>query len=325
MRALSPVLAIVIPCYNEEDVFPSCKNILLDCLSGLISVNKISAESYLLFVDDGSHDLTWQLIEQSSLKEKSVKGLKLSANKGHQTALLAGMQHAESDILITIDADLQDDVGVIEKMVDAWHDGADVVYGVRNDRHSDSFFKRKSAALYYRLMTFLGVKQIPDHADFRLLSARAVSSLLSYHEHNLYLRGLVPQLGFPSCRIFYRRNARVAGEAKYTLLPMLKLAVEGITSFSVTPLRIIAATGALTIMISVLTILYVLAQKVLGNTISGWTSLMLSIFFLGGIQMLCLGVLGEYIGKIYMECKSRPKYFIENKAPAMEGSDTHEQ
>lgn len=315
MRTFLPVLAIVVPCYNEEASFPLCKHALLTLAEELIAARKIAAESHLLFVDDGSSDATWSLIEQASQTSARVKGVKLSINKGHQAALLAGMEYAKADILVTIDADLQDDVQAIVQMVDAWHSGADVVYGVRNDRHSDSLFKRKSAAMYYQLMGFLGVKQIPDHADFRLLSARAVTSLLSYHEHNLYLRGLVPLLGFPSQRVFYARKKRVAGEAKYSLFPMLKLAMEGITSFSVTPLRIIAITGAVILLFSLLAIISIIIQKASGNTVSGWSSVMVSIFFLGGVQMLCLGILGEYIGKIYLESKARPKYFVEKLTP----------
>lgn len=310
-----PVMAIVVPCYNEEEVIPICKFTLLDVLTELIAENKVNSESYLLFVDDGSRDSTWSLIEKLSLEENSIRGIKLSTNKGHQVALLAGMETAQADILITIDADLQDDVQAIAQMVEAWHSGADVVYGVRNDRHSDSLFKRQSAGLYYRMMTFFGVKQIPDHADFRLLSARAVASLLSYHEQNLYLRGLVPLLGFPSQKVYYIRKKRIAGEAKYSLMPMIKLAIEGVTSFSVTPLRFITMLGASTLLLSALAIIYILIQKLSGNTVSGWSSLMISIFFLGGVQMLCLGILGEYIGKIYLESKSRPKYFIEKKTP----------
>ncbi|HDT6064386.1 TPA: glycosyltransferase, partial [Enterobacter kobei] len=238
--------------------------------------------------------------------------VKLSRNKGHQTALMAGLSSCiTSDITVSIDADLQDDTSIIEKMVDSYLSGHDIVYGVRNDRASDSFFKKFTAETFYKIMTNLGVSQVENHADFRLLSKRALDALLQYREQNLYIRGLIPLIGFPSEKVYYSRSERAAGESKYPLRKMLALALEGITSFSVTPLRIVTAMGFVISILSSLGIIYTFAQYFMGRTVSGWASVILAVLFIGGVQMLCLGVIGEYIGKIYMESKGRPKYFIE--------------
>jgi len=306
-----PVLVIVVPCYNEEDVFPICLNSLRDRLYHLRLSGVIADSSNILFVDDGSRGKTWELISQAHQNYLDVKGLKLSRNQGHQRALWAGLEYTEADIVISIDADLQDDILVMDKMVDAYLLGNDIVYGVRKNRDSDTLFKRNTARYFYRFMKLLGVNQVENHADFRLLSARALKSLLTYKEENVYIRGLVPLVGFNSTNIYYSRSLRVAGESKYPLRKMLGLALEGITSLSVTPLRIIAFTGFIISTISFFAALYSVIVKLAGNTVEGWSSMMIAIFFLGGIQMLSIGIIGEYIGKIYIEVKHRPKYIIE--------------
>lgn len=308
----APVLSIVVPCYNEEEVFNLCISELLFKIKEMVEAHKIDSTSHIVFVDDGSKDNTWTLIENNARTNPLVKGVKLSRNKGHQTALMAGLSSCtESDITISIDADLQDDTSVIEKMVDSFLSGKDIVYGVRNDRTSDSFFKKFTAEAFYKIMTKLGVNQVENHADFRLLSKRALHSLLQYKEQNLYIRGLIPLIGFPSESVYYSRSERAAGESKYPLKKMLALALEGITSFSVTPLRIVTVLGFIISILSSLGVVYTLIQYFLGHTVSGWASVILAVLFIGGVQMLCLGVIGEYIGKIYMESKNRPKFFIE--------------
>lgn len=307
----APVLSIVVPCYNEQDVFSLCLNELSSRINEMKNKGKIDRESQIVFVDDGSKDNTWRLIEEASRGSRLVKGVKLSRNKGHQTALMAGLSSCTtSDITVSIDADLQDDTTVIEKMVDSYISGHDIVYGVRNDRTSDSFFKKFTAEAFYKVMTKLGVNQVENHADFRLLSRRALNSLLQYKEQNLYIRGLIPLIGYPSDKVYYSRHERAAGESKYPLRKMLALALEGITSFSVTPLRIVTALGFIISILSSIGVIYTLAQYFLGHTVSGWASMILAVLFIGGVQMLCLGVIGEYIGKIYIESKKRPKFFI---------------
>lgn len=307
----SPVLSIIIPCYNEESIFAYCLKTLLLKLGELIRAGKISDNSFLLFVDDGSDDGTWPLIKNASRDSQQVKGVKLSRNQGHQVALWAGLRVAQSDITISIDADLQDDVNAIDKMVDCFHAGKEVVYGIRQDRSSDSYLKRTSASLFYGLMQRIGAQQVVNHADFRLLSNRAKEALLSFKESNLYIRGLVPMIGFETAKVSYDRAKRTAGETKYPLNKMLQLAVNGITSLSVTPLRIIALSGLLISLLSVVAAAWAIVNKLNGGTVQGWASVMIAIFFLGGVQVLSIGVIGEYIGKIYLESKARPKYFIE--------------
>lgn len=309
----TPSLTIIVPCYNEEEVFEKCLLELNLILQKLIDEKTINDDSHILFVDDGSKDNTWNLISNASQTSSKVRGLKLSRNKGHQIALLAGLNECEGDISISIDADLQDDTSVIETMVLNYLNGSDVVYGVRSDRATDTFFKRKTATLFYGLMKWMGVEQIPHHADFRLLSSRAKTALLSYKEQSLYLRGLVPLVGFSSSEVYYSRSAREAGESKYPLKKMLGLALDGVTSLTITPLRIITVLGFLISGISIISAIYAIIQKFNGNTVEGWASVTIAIFFLGGVQMLSLGIIGEYVGKIYMESKNRPKYFVEEK------------
>lgn len=310
-KNIIPSLTIVVPCYNESEVFSFCLTELTIILNDLISKNKISSDSCLLFVDDGSKDDTWKQIELSAESSTLVKGIKLSRNKGHQIALMAGLSVVNTDICISIDADLQDYTNCIYQMVDKYLEGVDIVYGVRNDRSTDTSFKRGTAGLFYKLMSKLGVEQVENHADYRLLSKRALNALLQYKEQNVYIRGMVPLIGFKSEQVFYSRSERIAGESKYPLKKMLALALEGITSLTITPLRLISIVGFLTCGITALAGFYVLIDKLLGNTVEGWTSLMIAIFFLGGVQMLSLGVIGEYVGKIYIESKNRPKFFIE--------------
>ena len=307
----TPSLAIVTPCYNESDAFPRCHSTLIEILNDLISQNKISTDSYVLFIDDGSKDNTWELIKNKALHDIHTKGIKLSGNFGHQKALMAGLSFIETDISISIDADLQDDTNCIYEMIDKYHQGNDVVYGVRDDRSSDSFFKRNTAAFFYKFMSAMGVNQVENHADYRLLSQRALKSLLEFKEQNIYIRGIIPLIGFSSEKVFYRRDERLEGTSKYPLKKMISLAIDGITSLTVTPLRIISLLGFFIFIISFTLGIYAIIQKINGNVVEGWSSVMTSIFFLGGIQILCLGVIGEYIGKIYMETKGRPKFIIE--------------
>lgn len=306
-------LAIVVPCYNEQEVFPISLTILEGIIEKLITNNKISKNSYILFVDDGSKDNTWALINETSKQNQYVKGIKLSRNKGHQIALIAGLTNATADMVVTIDADLQDDPNIIEAMVDQHLEGMDIVYGVRSSRVKDSFFKRTCAESFYKLMELLGVEQVYNHADFRLLSRRALNALLQYQEENLYLRGLVPMVGFKATKVFYERAERAAGFTKYPFRKSLGLAIEGITSLSVKPLRIITLIGILVFLFSILSAIYAIVEKLLGNTIQGWTSVIIIITFFGGLQILTLGIIGEYVGKIYNEVKKRPKFFIDDK------------
>lgn len=308
-------LTIVIPCYNEEEVLPETILRLKTLTEQMITDNLISEKSNLLFVDDGSKDNTWNLIEEYSKKVPMVHGLKLARNAGHQNALVAGLTSAvkEADILVSIDADLQDDCNCIRSFVEEYHKGYDVVYGVRSNRDSDTFFKRNTALGFYKLMKVLGVDMVYNHADFRLMSKRAVEALLQFDEVNLFLRGLVPLVGFSSTQVTYVRAERFAGTSKYPFKKMLKFALEGITSFSVKPLRLITSLGCTISVISILAAIYALISKLFGSTVQGWTSLILSIWFLGGLQLIGMGILGEYIGKLYQEVKHRPKFIIEKK------------
>ncbi|AWM81054.1 glycosyltransferase [Gammaproteobacteria bacterium ESL0073] len=307
-------LAILVPCYNEQEVFLISLEKLTSILEQLITSKKISESSYILFVDDGSQDNTWSLIVGAGVGKSSVRGLKLAHNKGHQIALIAGLTYIDTDMVVSIDADLQDDPDVIVQMVDKFLLGYDIVYGVRNSRETDSFWKRTMAESFYKLMSKLGVEQIYNHADFRLLSKRARQSLLLYKEENIYLRGLVPMLGFRSTEIYYERHVRAAGITKYPFKKSLALAIEGITSLSVKPLRLITILGLCVFLLSVAAIIYTVIEKMLGNTIQGWSSTIVIISFFGGIQIMALGIIGEYIGKIYNEVKKRPKFFIDESS-----------
>lgn len=306
------LISVVVPCYNEEEVLHETSSQLHSLFDSLVSKSKIDNRSKIYFVDDGSRDRTWQIISELAEESHRVSGIKLSRNCGHQNALFAGLMTVGGDALISIDADLQDDVSVIEDMVDEYVNGADVVYGVRKERDVDTFFKKTTAELFYSVMRWMGVELVPNHADFRLLSRRAIESLKGFKEKNLFLRGIIPLVGYKSSRVFYNRKERFAGETKYPLKKMLAFAWDGITSFSVVPLRLISFIGFMTFMFSVLMSLWVLFVKVFtDNAIPGWASSVLPIYFIGGVQILCIGVLGEYLGKIFGEVKSRPNYIIE--------------
>lgn len=307
-------LAIVVPCYNEEEVLKIASKTLRDVLDDLIKKGKIAAESFILFVNDGSKDRTWELIEEEHKEfPQKVCGVKLAGNVGHQYALTAGLITAKdfSDVTVSIDADLQDDIAVIEEMIDQFHAGNDIVYGVRKERKTDTFFKRTTAQGFYKLMGFMGVKSVYNHADFRLMSKRAVEEFSKYQECNLYLRGIVPLIGYQTEKVFYDRKERVAGESKYPLKKMLSLAFNGISSFSVKPISMVLGLGFVIVFLSVIAAIYALISYFTGNVEPGWTSLILSLWFLGGLNLLAIGLVGQYVGKVYMEVKHRPRYNVE--------------
>ncbi|MGE8206576.1 glycosyltransferase family 2 protein [Heyndrickxia sp. NPDC080065] len=310
-----PILTIVVPCYNEEEVFETTCNQLKDVINRLINEKYIGIESKLLFVDDGSKDSTWDHIVQAYQNDQSVNGLKLSRNFGHQKALLAGLGEAVkySDCIISIDADLQDDIHVIKEFILKYLQGYDVVYGVRKKRDSDTFFKRTTAQGFYSFMKKLGLPLVYNHADYRLMSRRALEQMLRFKETNLFLRGIVPLVGFKSTNVYYDRKEREAGESKYPLAKMIAFALDGITSFSVKPIRFITLLGFFASFISLIAGIYVLIQKFMGHTESGWASLMISIWFIGGLLMMSIGFIGEYVGKIYEEVKNRPRFIVEEK------------
>lgn len=307
-------LYIVVPCYKEEAVLPETSKRLRAKVESLQAQGKISDRSRVMFVNDGSKDKTWELIEQFHNEAPQVfSGVNLSRNRGHQNALLAGLMTAVNyaDMVISMDADLQDDVDAVDAMVDAYHNGFDVVYGVRSSRQTDTFFKRFTAESFYKLMKALGVDIVFNHADYRLMSKRALEGLAQFEEVNLFLRGIVPQIGYPWTTVEYERHERFAGESKYPLKKMLAFAFDGITSFSVKPMRLILSLGVVVFSISILMLLWALISKLTGSAQVGWTSMIGSIWLIGGIQLLSLGVIGEYIGKIYSESKRRPRFLIE--------------
>ena len=312
---MKDILTIVVPCYNEQEVLPETVKELGGVLEKLIKDGKVSPQSKILFVNDGTKDKTWKLISKYTKEYEYVTGIKFSRNYGHQNALLAGMSVAVkySDMIITIDADLQDDIYAIPKMVEKYNEGYDVVYGVRNSRETDTFFKRRTALAFYGLMGKLGVNLIPDSADYRLLSKRATESLLAFKERNLFLRGMVPLVGYDSAKVYYARKERFAGKSKYPLSKMLHFALDGITSFSIAPIHLILYLGMLTVIFSVIMMIYTLVEKINGHIVSGWASLMISIWFLGGVQLISISIIGEYIGKIFSEVKHRPRFNIEEE------------
>ena len=304
-------LAIVVPCYNEEEVLKIASEALRGVLDDLVAREKVAPESFILFVNDGSRDRTWELIEEEHrLYPGQIRGVKLAGNVGHQFALTAGLLTAmeRCDVTVSIDADLQDDVTVIEEMIDKFHEGNDIVYGVRRERKTDTFFKRTTAQAFYKLMALMGVKTVYNHADFRLMSRRAVEHFSQYKETNLFLRGMMPLIGYQTDNVYYDRKERVAGESKYPLKKMLALAFNGISSFSVKPISMITGLGLFIIVCSVFAAIYALISYFTGSVVPGWTSLILSIWFLGGLQLMAVGMVGQYIGKIYMEVKQRPRY-----------------
>lgn len=305
-------LFLVIPCYNEEEVLPETAARLEKKMGDLVGSGKISSDSRIVLVNDGSKDQTWELITELHERNPLFRGICLSRNKGHQNALMAGLMTVkdECDAAISLDADLQDDINAIDAMVDAYKEGYEVVYGVRSSRKKDSFFKRTTARGFYRLMRLMGVEVVYDHADYRLMSKNALAALADFKEVNLFLRGLVPLVGFKSTEVTYERGERFAGKSKYPLRKMIAFAFEGITSMSIKPIRMIATVGLLVFLVSIGMLIYSFIRYLLGHTILGWASLAVSIWALGGIQLLALGVIGEYIGKIYLETKGRPRYII---------------
>lgn len=307
------VLAIVVPCYNEEEVLPQTNQQLRGLLDTMMRDGLVGQGSYLLYVDDGSRDRTWMIIEGYSNSDAHVRGLKLAGNVGHQNALMAGLETArqDADIIVSIDADLQDDIKAIPEMVKKYDDGCDIVYGVRRKRTTDTLFKRTTAQMFYRFMSGMGVKSVYNHADFRLMSQRAVDALCQYEERNLFLRGLVPLLGYKTDQVLYDRLERQAGESKYPLSKMLSFAIDGVTSFSVKPLRLIFDLGLIFLLISLCILIYVIVALCQGRGVQGWASLMLSIWFVGGCVLICLSIIAAYIGRIYTEEKHRPRYNIE--------------
>ena len=307
-------LAVIIPCYNEEAVLKIASETLRGVLDDLIGKGKIAKESFLLFVNDGSTDRTWELIEEElKLYPSKVLGVKLARNVGHQFALTAGLLTAMelSDVTISIDADLQDDVSVMEEMIDKFHEGKDIVYGVRKERKTDKFMKRATAQGFYKFQKLMGVKAVYNHADFRLMSQRALREFSKYQETNLYLRGVMPMIGYETDVVLYERKERVAGSTKYPLKKMLALAFDGISSFSVKPISLVFGAGIVIVLLSIVAAIYAFISYFTGNVEPGWTSLILSIWFLGGMQLLAIGLVGEYIGKVYLEVKHRPRYNVE--------------
>ncbi|MCL2852022.1 MAG: glycosyltransferase family 2 protein [Defluviitaleaceae bacterium] len=313
MTQYVPTLGIVVPCYNEEEVLPRTLEALTGELDALVSDGMIGAESFILFVDDGSRDSTWRLIAGYAAADRRVKGLKLAANAGHQNALFAGLMQARAsaDCTISIDADLQDDTSVIREFLKRYAEGCQIVYGIRNERKTDTAFKRSSAQTFYKLMRLSGVKLRYNHADYRLMSRTALDALSDYREGHLFLRGIVPLLGFKSAEVLYSRKERAAGVTKYPLRKMLAFAFDGVTSFSKAPIKLITGVGLFGLLMSLVAIIYVVASILHGDIVPGWTSIMISVWVIGSLQLIAIGVVGEYIGKIFMEVKRRPRYVVE--------------
>lgn len=311
---MSSILYVVIPCYNEEAVLPETSKRMKEKMTSLIERNMISKKSRVVFVNDGSKDETWEIICRLHEEDALFSGINLSRNRGHQNALLAGLMTVKeiADMVISMDADLQDDIDAMDEMIEKFHKGIDIVYGVRNKRQTDTFFKRFTAEGFYRLMDLLGANTVFNHADYRLMSRRALEGLAQFQEVNLFLRGLIPMIGYPSDVVYYERGERFAGESKYPLKKMLAFAVEGITSLSVKPLRMITNVGFFVFLMSIVILIYSFIRHFMGETIVGWTTLMGSLWAIGGLILLALGIVGEYIGKIYMETKGRPTYIVES-------------
>ena len=307
-------LYMVVPCYNEEEVLEETTKRLTLRFDELIREGKIAGDSKILYVNDGSKDQTWLIIARLHEENKYVSGLNLSRNRGHQNAVLAGLMYAKdhADMAISMDADLQDDVMAIDEMVEKYHEGFDIVYGVRNSRKKDTWFKKTTAEGFYKFMKWMGVDIVFNHADFRLMSKRSLEQLANYEEVNLFLRGIVPLIGFPSTNVYYERNERFAGESKYPLKKMLSFAFDGITSFSVKPIRMICTIGLLIFLVSIAMLIYSIVIHYIGKTVAGWSSLIVSIWALGGLQLFAIGIVGEYIGKVYLEVKERPRFIIQD-------------
>ena len=308
----APVLYIVIPCYNEQEVLPVTSGMFLEKITSLIEKGRVAPESRVVFVNDGSKDNTWNIIQDLAKSDEHFEGVCLSRNRGHQNALLGGLMTVKDrcDITISIDCDGQDDINAMDAMVDAYWEGCEVVYGVRSKRDTDTFFKRFTAEGFYKLMNWMGAQVVFNHADYRLMSSRVLNEFANFREVNIFLRGMVPLVGFKSTSVYYERAERIAGESHYPLKKMLALAFDGITSLSVKPIRLITGFGALISVVSFLGVIWAMIEAILGRTVAGWASTTSIVCFMGGIQLLCLGVIGEYIGKIYLETKQRPRFII---------------
>ena len=317
MNRTQPILYIVIPCYNEQEVLPITAPLFLQKISDLSAAGKISPDSRVLFVNDGSKDKTWEIIQALAAADEHYLGISQSRNRGHQNAVLAGLMEAKSrcDITISIDCDGQDDINAMDGMVDAYREGCDVVYGVRSKRDTDTFFKRFTAESFYKLLNSMGAEVVYNHADYRLLSSRVLEEFAKFREVNLFLRGMVPLVGFKSTSVTYERHERIAGESHYPLSKMLALAFDGITSLSIKPIRFITGFGVFVALVSFIGVIWAIVEALLGATVSGWASMTSIICFVSGVQLICLGVIGEYIGKIYMETKHRPRYIISETTP----------
>ena len=317
------ILYMVIPCYNEEEVLDETTRQLVPKLKELMEKGKISRKSRILYVNDGSKDQTWMIISRLYEEYDIVSGLNLSRNRGHQNAVLAGLMYAKDhcDAAISMDADLQDDTNAIDEMVDKFNEGVEVVYGVRSSRRKDTFFKKFTAEGFYRFMKWMGVDIVFNHADYRLMSRRVLCQLENYREVNLFLRGIVPLIGYPSDQVYYERKERFAGESKYPLRKMLSFALDGITSFSIKPIRFILTLGTLIFIVSVAILIYSIVRHVIGATVLGWSSLMVSVWALGGLQLLAIGVIGEYIGKMYLETKGRPRFAVQDVLDDVEAEE----
>lgn len=312
---MKPVLYIIVPCYNEEAVLPITCTLFLDKITELVGKGKISDDSRILFVNDGSRDKTWQIITDLAKQDRHFLGIAQSRNRGHQNAVLAGLMEAKDrcDITISIDCDGQDDMNAMDAMVDAYLDGCEVVYGVRSKRDTDTFFKRFTAESFYHLMNWMGAEVVFNHADYRLISSRVLQEFANFKEVNIFLRGMIPLVGFKSTSVYYERHERLAGESHYPLKKMLALAFDGITSLSVKPIRMVTGLGAFFAIVSFIGVIWAVITALLGKTVSGWASTVCIVCFMGGVQLLCLGVIGEYIGKIYLETKARPRYIISQR------------
>lgn len=320
---MAACLYIVIPCYNEQEVLPITAPMFLEKIKALAAAGKISDDSRVLFVNDGSKDKTWEIIEELSRQDEHYIGISQSRNRGHQNAVLAGLMEAKDrcDITISIDCDGQDDINAMDAMVDAYIDGCDVVYGVRSSRETDTFFKRFTAQSFYKFLSAMGAEVVYNHADYRLISSRALNALAEFKEVNLFLRGMVPLVGFKSTTVTYSRAERIAGESHYPLKKMIALAVDGITSLSVKPLRLITGFGVFVALISFVGVIWALVSALCGSTVAGWASMTCIVCFVSGVQLICLGIIGEYVGKIYMETKQRPRYIISKRTWDSEEAD----
>ena len=312
---MKPKLYIVIPCYNEQEVLPITAPMFLDKIKTLVAAGKISDDSRVLFVNDGSRDRTWEIIEELAAQDEHFIGISQSRNRGHQNAVLAGLMEAKDvcDITISIDCDGQDDINAMDEMVDAYLEGCEVVYGVRSSRETDTFFKRATAQGFYKFLAMMGAEVVYNHADYRLISSKVLQEFANFHEVNLFLRGMIPLVGFKSTSVSYSRAERIAGESHYPLKKMIALAVDGITSLSVKPLRLITGFGVFVSMVSFVGVIWAAVTALLGNTVAGWASMTCIVCFVSGVQLICLGIIGEYIGKIYMETKQRPRYIISKR------------